>query len=86
MVEGKVARGDACPKCHSDARVCLNCNFFDQFAPNQCREPQAEVVRDREKANFCEFFTPSAKRGAAGQQRSKADEARSAFDNLFKKS
>jgi hypothetical protein len=85
-LSGKVSRLDSCTKCDSDLHVCLNCNFFDPFAPNQCREPQAELVRDKEKANFCDYFTPNQKRGASTPAgKSKTDEARDAFKNLFKK-
>jgi hypothetical protein len=83
-IEGKIARLDSCPKCFSDLHVCLNCNFYDPFAPKQCRETSAELVRDKEKSNFCEYFTPSSKSGISAK--SPADEARKAFDNLFKKS
>src|SRR5689334_15634548 len=86
-VTGKVSRMDSCSSCHSDLHVCLNCSFYDPFAHKQCREPATEVVRDKEKANFCEYFTPNQKTAIDGQiTKSKSDDARSAFDNLFKKS
>lgn len=84
-ITGRVARLDSCPQCYRDLKVCRNCNFYDQVAPQQCREPQAELVRDKEKANYCDFFTPNNRSNSANTQ-SKADDARSAFDNLFKKS
>lgn len=49
-------RGESCPKCGSDVKVCLNCRFYDRGAYNQCREPSAERVVDKDRANFCEFF------------------------------
>jgi hypothetical protein len=52
-------------------------------AHNRCREPQAEWVSDREKANFCDYFIPNTL-SAAGR-RTAADDPRSAFENLFKK-
>ncbi|MEW6733145.1 MAG: hypothetical protein AB1489_17595 [Acidobacteriota bacterium] len=84
---GKVSRTEACPHCDRDLHICCNCLFMDPFAPNQCREPQAELVRDKEKSNFCEFFTPNQRQasGAASSTKSSPDEARKAFDNLFKK-
>lgn len=84
-VSGKVSRLDSCSQCHSDLHVCLNCSFYDAFAHKQCREPAAETVRDKEKSNFCEYFTPNQKADALNAN-SKSDNARSAFDNLFKKS
>lgn len=49
-------RGDACPKCGSDVKACLNCRFHDRGSYNECREGSAERVVDKEKANFCEHF------------------------------
>ena len=79
-------RTDGCPYCHSDLKVCLNCSFFDPGVNNQCREPQAEWQTEKAKANFCEFFDYRAvadlRRAGGSQSR---DDARAAFDSLFKK-
>jgi hypothetical protein len=40
-----------------DARVCRNCRFFDPSSYRQCREEQAEWVQEKEKGNFCGFFS-----------------------------
>jgi hypothetical protein len=82
-VEGRIYRSDECPSCGADLHCCLNCNNYDPAAHNQCREPQAEWVSDREKANFCDFFTPN-KLVSGGRSKS-SDQARKAFENLFKK-
>ncbi len=50
------ARGDTCPGCDADVKVCLNCAFFDEGAYNECHEPQAERIVDKDVSNFCEFF------------------------------
>ncbi len=55
-VEGKVGRRDTCPHCGSDLHSCLNCEFYDEGAYNQCRETEAERVTDKEKSNFCDYF------------------------------
>jgi hypothetical protein len=81
-VKRRIYRTDECPGCGADLHCCLNCDNHDPAAHNQCREPQAEWVPDREKANFCDFFTP--KKVAGGKRRS-SGEARRAFENLFKK-
>ena len=46
-----VGRGDSCPHCRSDLKVCKNCEFYDVQAYNECREPSAERVVKKEKAN-----------------------------------
>jgi len=58
VLEGakRPGRAESCPHCGSDVRVCLNCGFYDAKSYNECREPVAERVVDKEKANFCEFF------------------------------
>jgi hypothetical protein len=83
-IEGHISRSDECSKCGADIHSCLNCHNYDPAAHNRCRESQAEWVTDREKANFCDFFMPS-KRAASGKPASSTDDARSAFDNLFRK-
>lgn len=86
-IEGRISRQDSCPQCSIALHVCRNCSFHDVSAPNQCREPAAEVVRDREKANFCEFFKPNqTTTSSTNKGTTQADQARNAFDNLFKKS
>ena len=87
QLAGPVGRTDSCPHCKSDLKVCMNCRFFDPSASNQCREPQVEWVSDKAKANFCEFFVyvqvqSLDQPGAPGTQK---DQARAAFDALFKK-
>ena len=84
---GKALRGDECPHCNADVRCCKNCRFFDPGKSNQCSEPQADYVRDKVKANFCEFFEannrlPLTKRASEPVQR---DDARKNFDKLFNK-
>lgn len=53
---GKPGRGDSCHSCGSDIKVCLNCRFYDANSYNECREPSADRVVDKDRANFCEFF------------------------------
>lgn len=82
-VGGYISRSDECPQCGSDIHSCLNCANYDPHAHNKCREPQAEWVTDRERGNFCDFFTPN-KLSPRAVKTSTAD-PRAAFDNLFKK-
>jgi hypothetical protein len=81
--EGKIYRSDVCPKCDADVHCCRNCENFDLTAHNKCSEPQAEWVSDREKANYCDFFT--ANKNLRTKVIKQRDSARLDFDNLFKK-
>ncbi len=85
---GKIARTDECPHCHQDLHCCRNCRFFDPGKSRQCRETQADYVKEKDRANFCDYFSPN--RDVPLDTRSirpssKPDDVRSAFDKLFKK-
>jgi hypothetical protein len=73
---------DTCPKCDRDAHVCRNCELFDESAHHQCRESSAELVRDKERANRCEYF--SARAASTSKKGSSADHV-AALEGLFKK-
>ena len=32
------------------------CSFYDPKAYNECREPNADRIVDKEKANFCDYY------------------------------
>lgn len=51
-----LARHEECPHCRAQLHVCLMCVFFDAAAPQQCREPVADLVSDKQRANFCGYF------------------------------
>lgn len=77
---GPVSRSEVCSKCNADLRVCKNCAFYDSKSYNECREPSAERVVDKEKSNFCDYFTPGNNSAATT---TKAD-ALKKLDDLFK--
>jgi hypothetical protein len=80
----EIGRRDECPFCGADLHCCLNCKFYDPHAPKQCREPQAELVRVKDKANFCDFFVFAEGRAGADSGAG-ADKTRKALDDLFRK-
>jgi hypothetical protein len=51
-------RLDECPRCRAELHVCRLCVEYDTRVAKHCREPTAEEVRDKEHANFCDFFKP----------------------------
>lgn len=86
QVVARIGRTDGCPFCHSDLKCCLNCALHDPGANNQCREPQAEWVTDKDKANFCEFFEFRETAGLPGDSvPHRGQPARDAFEALFSK-
>jgi len=83
-VLGKIGFREECFKCRSDLHVCKNCEFYDPKAYNECREPSADVVKEKERANYCEYFSPNQS-GPEGGQEDKAAKLRAAAEALFKK-
>ena len=81
--EKSVGRRDVCPSCKADLHCCFNCAFYDRSASKQCREPMAEMQREKAKANFCDYFSFAETRAAAPE--AGTGQARAALDALFKK-
>lgn len=82
VIEGKVSFRELCPNCGMDVHVCRDCDHYDPGRANNCREPQAEKVRDVEARNTCEYFV-LARSGSAGPD--PKQQAKTALDALFKK-
>ena len=80
----RIGRRDVCSFCGADLFCCLNCRFHDRFAPKQCKEPNAELVKEKAKANFCDYFVFAESRGAGGSDAAGA-RARETLGALFKK-
>ncbi|MGB7062165.1 MAG: hypothetical protein WBF13_07405 [Candidatus Zixiibacteriota bacterium] len=83
-VKDKVHRKDVCPKCDVDLRCCYNCNFYDKEANHQCKEPQAEWVRYKEKGNFCDYFRPKPAFIRKEQKLDPKETRKQNWDSLFK--
>ena len=86
--EAPISRSARCLKCGKDLRSCKHCRFFLPGTRGDCKETNAEPQSDKEKANFCDWFSLDEKyrSQSAGQinDKEKADVSRAAFDNLFK--
>jgi hypothetical protein len=79
----RVGFREACIHCNSDIHSCRNCEFYDPKTYNECREPSAERVLEKEKSNFCDFYAPRTG-GTGGKGKSAAD-LRAQAEALFKK-
>jgi hypothetical protein len=80
--EPPMGRRDECPRCHVDVRVCLNCRHYDPGAHHECREEQAEWVKDKASGNFCSYFEGS---DAEGRRPGDVAGAKVQLDQLFAK-
>jgi predicted RNA-binding Zn-ribbon protein involved in translation (DUF1610 family) len=74
------AREGTCPQCRKQTHVCRNCRFYEPGRPNDCQEPVAEAVTDKQRANFCDYFEPSSESYRPGGD---PEAFRAAADKLF---
>ena len=75
-------RLDECKVCGAALHVCRLCQFYDTGKAKHCREPIAEEVRDKERANFCDYFKPRPN-AWSNKPRSDAEKARAELEALF---
>ncbi len=69
----RVYRNTACPVCDKDLKICFN-----------CRETIPEPVRDKVRANFCDYFVYVLRKPAGPRKGGEAaSDARNKFDSLF---
>ncbi|HKJ07470.1 MAG TPA: hypothetical protein VKA76_00125, partial [Gammaproteobacteria bacterium] len=78
------ARLAECPVCAADLHVCRMCAFYDTSVARSCREPVAEDVADKTRANFCGYFQAQAGAYSPPDDRA-ARVARAELDALFGK-
>lgn len=76
------SRYSKCKSCHADLHVCRMCEFYDPTVSKKCREPIAEEVKDKTRANFCGYLQPAAN-AYTSKDSLKADKARSELEGLF---
>jgi hypothetical protein len=79
-----LSRFDACKQCRAELHVCKLCRLYDVTVAKQCREPIAEEVRDKQRANFCDDFMVRDDAYQPGNK-SAVDQARAQLDALFNK-
>jgi hypothetical protein len=85
-----------CPKCNAPLHCCKQCAHFEPSTRFQCLKPIPVRIAGKDQANTCNLFSPRvtvARDGAApsavtpllDQGPKTPNDARSAFDRLFKK-
>jgi hypothetical protein len=88
-----------CPKCGADLHCCKQCAHFEPSTRFQCLKPVPQRIPVKDQANECELFSPrvTVARDAAPasnnnnhasapvQPPRSPNDARAAFDSLFKK-
>lgn len=83
-----LGRSLRCPECGKDLRSCRHCRFYLPGSRGDCGESHAEPAADKERGNFCDWFSlnPRFRSSGAGERKARdaAASARTAFDDLFK--
>ena len=79
-----IPRESSCESCQRDYHACRQCRHYDPALHNACRETEAELVEDKGRRNFCEFFAfnPAPFR-AASKEGSREAQARAKLEGLF---
>lgn len=80
-LNANIPRSEECPKCLCDLRVCKMCSFYDLESYNECREPSADRIVEKEKANYCDYFKLNDPQGPKNGR----DQLFNLADSLFKK-
>jgi predicted RNA-binding Zn-ribbon protein involved in translation (DUF1610 family) len=81
-----------CPKCGFELHSCKQCMYFDPGSRFECMQPVKERVAKKDARNDCTFYemrvtreketsTPAVSAGSS----QRPNDARAAFENLFKK-
>jgi hypothetical protein len=79
-----VGRSATCDLCGADVRACRGCTYYDTTRDNDCREPSADRVLEKDRANFCGYFRLNL--GAAAARPDPAvDDAKRRLEALFGK-
>ena len=71
-----------CRACRTELHVCRMCVYYDTSVAKSCREPVADEVNNKERANFCGYFTPRPRAWTPGSERD-PNVAQAALDALF---
>ncbi len=80
-----IPRESSCESCRHDYHACRQCRHYDPTRNNSCRETEAELVEDKKRRNFCEFFSinPAPFRPPTTDKTREA-QARAKLEGLFK--
>ncbi len=58
------------------------CKFYDPTLQNKCKEPIADDVYNKERANFCDYFLPRPN-AYDGDNENKQQQAKDSLSALF---
>jgi len=74
-----------CDHCGADLHTCTNCSFFNTSARWECTKPIAARISPKDGRNVCALFSPTVFVERTFEANASPQDARKAFDALFKK-
>lgn len=76
-----------CPKCGFELHSCKQCEHFDPSSRFECNQPIPDRISPKDKRNDCSFYSMrvSLEKETSSKGMARPNDARQAFDNLFKK-
>lgn len=77
----RILKNDECDYCYADLHCCRMCEYYSPSSYNECREPSAERIVEKEKANYCDFYVLN---GRAVDKEEEKNNLNAAADSLFK--
>lgn len=83
IIESNITRSSVCPVCGADLHSCINCKYYSPGAHYDCHETIEELVKDKERSNFCDFFKVNPNPAGVNSTQKKSADAKAAFNALF---
>jgi predicted RNA-binding Zn-ribbon protein involved in translation (DUF1610 family) len=93
LLQGLSDAPGKCPKCGFDLHSCKQCTYFDPSSRFECMQNVPERIAKKDVANNCSFYSmrvmlekeTSSTPSSTSLNPSSPNDARRAFENLFKK-
>jgi hypothetical protein len=76
-----------CPKCGFELHSCKQCTYFDPGSRFECMQPVKERIAKKDTRNECTFYEirVTREKETSTPASLRPNDARAAFENLFKK-
>jgi hypothetical protein len=76
-----------CPKCAFELHSCKQCTHFDTSSRFECTQPIPERIPRKDQRNECTFYSIRVmiEKETSTPKALRPNDARQAFENLFKK-
>ena len=87
LLQGSTEPVGQCAKCGFELHSCKQCSHFDPASRFECNQPIPARISPKDKRNDCSFYSMrvSLEKETSSKGFARPNDARAAFDNLFKK-